>query len=504
VTAVLPALVSNTAVGREQLLSRLSLRLRVSMVTPNMIGGATVLLYLNYVLPFPKRLSGADQHHVQVVNFVAFVSYLAASAVAGTAISHAKFKPIGRWLRAGGVAEDSMRRYVLRHPLRQTAINASLWLFAAAVFVPINIPYGATDAVGVGLGIVLGGMTTCGITYFIAERLMRPLTEVALAGRAIPDPYVPGVKSRLVIAWVLCTGIPLLAIGDVLLVHTGRLQAAPILYLVIIAFVAGLIATVFASRSVAEPVESVTRALAQVEDGRLDVSVAVYDGSEVGRLQSGFNAMVTGLGERARLRELFGRQVGEDVATQAFEHGVDFEGRTLHAAVLFVDVIGSTELALSRRPSEVVAILNAFFAVVVDVVARTGGFVNKFEGDAALCIYGAPTPLPDAESCALLAARMMRDQLLEVPHLVAGIGVSAGVVVAGNVGTASRYEYTVLGDAVNEAARLTELAKDRPGRVLAAASAVAAASTDERAHWCLQGEQVLRGRAAPTGLAVPA
>src|SRR5581483_8377499 len=127
-------------------------------------------------------------------------------------------------------------------------------------------------------------------------------------------------------------------------------------------------------------------------------------------------------------------QVGLHVAQQAIERGVHLGGEQVEAAMLFVDVIGSTELAASRPPAAVVSALNAFFAVVVEVVDRAGGFVNKFEGDAALCVFGAPVPRDDAATCALLAARLLHERLRDVRGLSAAIGVSAGTVVAGNVG----------------------------------------------------------------------
>lgn len=117
-------------------------------------------------------------------------------------------------------------------------------------------------------------------------------------------------------------------------------------------------------------------------------------------------------------------------------------------------------------PGEVVELLNEFFRVVVDVIDRHHGFVNKFMGDAALAIFGAPLDRPDAPTAALAAARELRFKLNDITGLDVGIGVSAGLAVAGNIGAAERFEYTVIGDPVNEASRLTELAKLRPSRVL--------------------------------------
>jgi adenylate cyclase len=266
----------------------------------------------------------------------------------------------------------------------------------------------------------------------------------------------------------------------------------------------GLLGMVFAAKSISEPLAGVRAGMAGVEKGQVDARVPVDDASEIGMLQAGFNQMVDGLRERKELADLFGRHVGVDVAREALERGVRFGGETRHAAVLFVDVVGSTALAANRPAEEVVERLNEFFTIVVNVVERYGGWVNKFEGDAALCVFGVPNERPDADANALAAARTLRERLRNLAGLDAAIGVAAGTVIAGNVGAEARYEYTVIGDPVNEAARLTELAKSRPERLIASADVVEVAGPDEAKHWVIDGEVTLRGRSVPTRLALPA
>src|SRR5205807_3286539 len=133
------------------------------------------------------------------------------------------------------------------------------------------------------------------------------------------------------------------------------------------------------ARSLAHPIDALRRAVGRVEQGDLEHGVEVDDGSEVGLLQAGFNRMLAGLRERERLRDLFGRQVGEEVVRVALEKGVELGGEAREAAVLFVDITGSTALAEKRDPADVVSMLNRFFAVVVEVVAGRTGWVNKFE-----------------------------------------------------------------------------------------------------------------------------
>jgi adenylate cyclase len=266
----------------------------------------------------------------------------------------------------------------------------------------------------------------------------------------------------------------------------------------------GLLITVLNARSVVAPVASVRDALLAVEQGDLDREVVVYDGTELGQLQSGFNQMVQGLREREVVRDLFGRHVGHEVAQAAELGEIELGGESRVVSVLFVDLVGSTTFATERSPAEVVAMLNRFFGVVVDEVDRRHGLVNKFIGDAVLAVFGAPVALPDHATAALSAARAMARRLAtEVPEIGAGIGVATGEVVAGNVGHHSRFEYTVVGDAVNTAARLTELAKDVDERVVATWASVQAAGGEEAAYWRRAGGTTLRGRTEQTDLARP-
>jgi len=148
-------------------------------------------------------------------------------------------------------------------------------------------------------------------------------------------------------------------------------------------------------------------------------------------------------------------------------------------------------------------LLNRFFAVIVDEVDRQHGLVNKFEGDAVLAIFGAPNNLEHPEDAALGAARAIAARLHdEVPECRAGIGVSSGLAVAGNVGAKERFEYTVIGAPVNEAARLCELAKSAPDQLLASSATLAGATAAEGAHWRLGDTTTLRGLDQPTTLAV--
>jgi adenylate cyclase len=488
---------------------RLAPHYAVLMIGANVVGALIVFALIVFVLPLPVV---ADPDHVRRVNLAWLAGYLVFAVPTGVLWVLWLLRPVTAWLRADRVPTDAEQRVVLLTPARELVVHGVLWTLGVVVFTLLNVRYNRELALIVAIAVGLAGAGTCAVAYLLAQRVLRPVAARALADNVPEDPALPGITTRILLTWALGTGVPVLGLT---LVGGGELTgvidassdrvATTAVTLGGVALVIGLAAMGMTARSVADPLKAVRRAVRLVQRGEEGAQVDVYDGSEVGLLQAGFNQMVEGLREREQLRDLFGRQVGEDVARLALERGITLGGEELEVAVLFIDLVGSTELAHQRPPAEVVELLNDFFFVVVDVVDGEGGSVNKFVGDAALCVFGAPLPHDDAAGAALRAARVLRERLAaEVPQCDVGIGVSAGTAVAGNIGAQQRFEYTVIGDPVNEASRLTELAKQHDGRVLASEAALSrAGSEDEVARWTLGATETLRGRAAPTRLAAP-
>jgi adenylate cyclase len=206
--------------------------------------------------------------------------------------------------------------------------------------------------------------------------------------------------------------------------------------------------------------------------------------------------------ERQRLRNVFDRHVGTDVAERALAAGSSLNESTLsgdlcEVTALFVDIVGSTELAHQIPPHVFVEKINRLLATVVDATEDNCGLVNKFEGDAALCIFGAPIELENDAVAALRTAVRIRDEVLAMGELDIGIGLSRGTVFAGDVGSQKRLEFTVIGDPVNEAARLTEAAKGVRQRILASQSVIDAAPS-MRHLWMRHETIQLRGRPVET------
>ncbi|MEO8966898.1 MAG: adenylate/guanylate cyclase domain-containing protein [Solirubrobacteraceae bacterium] len=194
----------------------------------------------------------------------------------------------------------------------------------------------------------------------------------------------------------------------------------------------------------------------QVQAGSFDVRVPIYDGTEVGRLQLGFNRMAAGLAERERIRATFGSYVDPDVAERILEDDVELDGEEVDVTIMFLDVRGFTAFAEHTEARDVVTALNGLFERVVAVIHRHGGRVDKFVGDGLLAVFGAPRRLENHADAGLAAATEIVGATAGAAagSLDLGIGLNSGPVVAGNLGGRGRLEYGVIGDPVNVAARV--------------------------------------------------
>ncbi|MBB3662475.1 adenylate cyclase [Prauserella sediminis] len=404
------------------------------------------------------------------------------------------------WFVLGNTPTRDEARRALRLPLHLAKVSGTLWLGGIVVLGTLTAVFGTWfDAMGVALAIGLGGIATVGLNYLATEWVARPLLATAL--RSVPpgESLATTVLARLVVTWLLASGAPM--IGVLILVLPPDLGGDPqysLITLSILGLLLGAAATFLLARSVASPLHRLRDALGEIARGRRDVAVGVDDASEIGMLQASVNDLTTGLREQERMRDLFGRHVGDEVARHALEHGVSMSGDVRVVTALFVDVVDSTSLAAELAPDEVARKLNGLFAAVVEAVSTHGGLVNKFQGDAAMCVFGAPTRHADPATSALRTARAIRDAVTASGELDLGIGVATGPAFAGQLGTATRFEYTVIGDAVNEAARLTEHAKHADGRILASRAALDAACDAERGLWHTYETYQLRGRSEPT------
>lgn len=485
---------------------RIQVILTTFVVAANLIGVGVTLLVVTVTFPVPSVFDPG----VLWITFGVAPTYVVLAFILGVVWATNRVINNVRWAIEERLPTPKDQRNTFFAPWRLTRVLLALWSGGTIV---LTVLYGLQNTnyiPKVLLGISFPGIVVSASCYLFTEFALRPVAAQALAVGPPPRRFAPGIMGRTLTVWALGSGVPVLGILLAAIITLSLQIVSPtqftvaVMILAIFALVFGFILMWILSWLTATPVRVVRAALNRVEQGDLDTSLVVFDGTELGQLQRGFNSMVDGLRERERVRDLFGRHVGREVAALAEKERPKLGGEERHAAVIFVDIIGSTQLVTSRRAVEVVELLNRFFAVVVDEVDKHHGLVNKFEGDAVLAVFGAPVSLEHPESEALSAARAMAQRLRdEVPECAAGIGVASGQVVAGNVGAKERFEYTVIGEPVNEAARLCELAKDIEGHLVASAETITNAGEAESARWRLGKTVTLRGHDEATTLATP-
>ncbi len=242
-------------------------------------------------------------------------------------------------------------------------------------------------------------------------------------------------------------------------VFTGFVAAAELLAMAMLYRPAG-----FAAEPPPELAVELIRSVMFLVGGVLAGAVGV-------QLRRQFEASIGAATARDRITNLFGQHVSPEVVERLLLEGGDAASDIRRVAVMFVDFRSFTAGARERTPQEVVDRLDGAFAILVDILDRHGGIVNKFLGDGFLALFGAPIEAADAAQHAVAAAREMlaaNDRVNSATSwpLRIGIGIHLGEVVAGNIGSPRRKEYTVIGDTVNFASRLESLNKDFNSQLL--------------------------------------
>ncbi len=489
-------------------------------IPANLAGAVAVYLYFNYIDPL-ERGPGAGSAAALAL-FAGITGFLlAASAL----LSDRWTAGVRRWsraLRAGASPESvptAVRRRVLNAALMNGLLSLGGW-FAAGLFylLVLRFSYGLgwLEPLRIFLAIVLvGGPVASALAFLVSEYHWR--RQIPLF---FPDGHlertgvlrVP-VRVRLILIFLLTSILPLLlmVVLDLRLrkrfprdATAWRDLLRADIYLVVITSVASSIMALLAARFINRPVQALRAAMAQVSGGDLTARVPVRSTDELGELNAHFNAMVEQLRLAGRARELFGRYVSPAVAREALTRGGALESTLVRATAMFADLRGFTAIAQRTPVPDVVGMLNTFYATVERVCEREGGVITQFLGDGVVVVFGGPLrPVDDHARRAVRAAISLQWSLVNHPPLAgigrlqAGIGICTGDMVAGHIRANERVVYTIVGDAVNQAARLQVKTRDLRAAILLTASTQAVLG--EADGFCLRavGALPLRGIEAP-------
>lgn len=244
----------------------------------------------------------------------------------------------------------------------------------------------------------------------------------------------------------------------------------------LLVLVVSLIAVMLLARSFSRPIMRLAKVVSRIEQGDYQIKARVTSADEVGQLATSVNSMATGLAEKEKVRDLLGKVVSPQIAEELLSHPVELGGEEREVTILFADIRGFTSYCESLPPAEVLQELNKVLSVISNIVEDEQGVVDKYLGDAVMALFGAPIAgAKDADNAMAAALRIIAALESLNSALAACVGVHTGTVVAGNLGSSNRLNYSVIGDSVNLAARLESLTRYyNVSNIVSAASRAAA------------------------------
>jgi adenylate cyclase len=429
---------------------------------------ATLPLYLFFssvIVAFEK-----SSHYVQVAALTA--AAMPVLSFVQVLPGLASMRVVDRWAAGYDVdrAEALEATYIWGRRLVVRA-HAAVAAYAAVLSVVVGAIAGGTGPRLVQYGILGAAFATAVnlvAVHSFVEGALRP-ARVAIAGYTGIGESLP--RSRPTFAtWsnvaMLATAFGFAVGGAMLAAVFDRAGEAPLLAVGIgcaLTLVFAVPLTVGAAFSPSMlPIRDLAKGTERVAAGDYSQRLPVVQDDDLGTLAASFNRMQAGLAERQRLQSAFGTYVDPVLAARLLRQGDDvFTGERREVTVMFVDIRDFTPFAEANTAEDAVARLNALFAIVVPAVVDAGGHVNKFLGDGALAVFGAPNDLADHADAAVGAAVLIQRLVAERfgGDLRIGIGINTGVVIAGTIGGGGHLEFTLIGDTTNVAARVEQLTK---------------------------------------------
>jgi len=355
-------------------------RQMMRLITPVNLGGAILVFIYFHWIDFTAlenaRMPTAGELVYFVVGFVLLVTI-------GYRINVWWAKPLREGGEAAGLSEVGRRR-ALQLPFMFALVSAIGWMLATIIWGVawplIDGSFEPRHAARMMFGMLMAASLAVATVFFLVEHRWRqslPLLFPEGGVTAVPGAPRVSVRARLLVIFLLISLIPIAMLGIMAYNHATGALADParadvimrnlvmgILFLGGVGVLASIRLAWFVARSVAEPLGTLERAMAEVERGRLDARCPVVSTDEIGRVTEGFNRMVRGLQERELLRETFGKYVSQEIRDEILAGRVALEGQVREATILFADLRDFTTWVEASDPREVVRDLNSYFTEI--------------------------------------------------------------------------------------------------------------------------------------------
>lgn len=364
-----------------------------------------------------------------------------------------------------------VQRRILNAPLFLSCLAALGWTLNLVGFfigIVINqIPPSPDFIINMIVTTLLAAMLVFIFTYFELEQINRRVFLPRLFTDSSPLKLnkIKALNGRFRFS-VFFAGVglfPILLLGTIIL-NLTQSNTSIILFMIIFLIFTGLMLTIIFTTSYSVPLIKMKNAINSIKNDNLNVYVPVESNDEIGILADGINEMAIGLQEKEQIYETFGRMVDPVIRDHLLSGEIKLGGENKHCVILFCDIRDYTSLSEKLSPESMVKLLNKYFEKMNTVIEKNEGIVNKYIGDAIMAIFNVPTAINNPEKKAVTAAiemiRTLKDFNLENDLSISiGIGIHSGKVLAGNIGSTKRMEYTIIGDAVNVASRLEGFTK---------------------------------------------
>lgn len=398
-----------------------------------------VIMY--YCTPIAKALQNnqfTDKLKVRLLNTPIFVSI-----ASGVGWTFGVFSSLTLYIVSGNLDFDSYKNMFIRNVFM--AVNAYLFCF---VFI-----YYSLD-------------------YIIKKRYIPKVFQDNTLS-TYSGVYKLSIPVRFFILFIATTVFPL-ALSHVVAVSsmldTNNIQSLIVYHITIFFGLASSLYLVYLySLSFKHPILELKSITDKVRNEDYLSVVKIQTVDEIGYLGESVNLMVKSLQEKDFIKDTFGRMVDPRIRDHLLKGNINLGGELVEATILFSDIRGFTSLSEKMKPEDVVRYLNEYFEKMSECIVSEGGVINKYMGDAIMALFGIPIHNKDHAKLAIQAGLKMRkerDKLSQwfvsnhLPELKTGIGIHTGVILAGNIGSSSRMEYTVIGDSVNVASRLESMCKE--------------------------------------------